>query len=115
MLTNLDRKIQQRLKLSPVEIAAFCQQWQIVEMSLFGSALGDEFRVDSDIDLLISFAPNARQGLLTLAKIKHDLEMRLGTHIDLVPKQSVENSDNWLRRDEILQTAYMPNKLRAII
>ena len=105
MLTNLDRTIQQRLKLSPREIAAFCQQGQIVEMSLFGSALGDEFRADSDIDLLISFAPNARQGLLTLARIKHELETRLGRQVDLVPKPSLENSDNWLRREEILQRA----------
>lgn len=105
MPTNLAHKIQKRLKLSPREIAAFCQQWQIVEMSLFGSVLRDEFRADSDIDLLVTFDPNARQGLLTLSRIKHDLETRLGRQVDIVPKVSIENSDNWLRREEILQTA----------
>lgn len=105
MVTNRDRKIQQRIKLSPTEIAVFCQQWQIVEMSLFSSVLDDEFRADSDIDFLVTFDLNARQGLLTLSRIKHDLEIRLERQIDIVPKVSVENSDNWLRREEILQTA----------
>ncbi|MFN9954583.1 MAG: nucleotidyltransferase family protein, partial [bacterium] len=57
MLTNLESRIQQRLGLSMSEIAKFCQQWQIVEMALFGSILGDQFREDSDIDILIKFAP----------------------------------------------------------
>jgi uncharacterized protein len=105
MLTDINPKIQQRLKLSLTEIADFCQQWQIAEMALFGSVLSDEFRAESDIDFLISFLPNARQGLLTLAKIKHELENRLGRQVDLVLKQSVETSENWLRRNDILQTA----------
>ena len=98
MLTNLDYTIKPRIKLSPTEIAACCQQWQILEMSLFGSELGDEFRDDSDIDLLVSFAPNAQQGLLTLSRIRHDLETWLERQVDVVPKVSIENSDNWIRR-----------------
>jgi predicted nucleotidyltransferase len=105
MLTNLESRIQQRLGLSMSEIAKFCQQWQIVEMALFGSILGDQFREDSDIDILIKFAPNARQGLLTLAKIKHELETRLRRTVDIALRESIENSENWIRRQEILGTA----------
>ena len=71
MLTQLNPQLQQRLGLSTSEITTFCQRWQITELSLFGSVLGNQFHPDSDIDILIRLAPNTRQGLLTLAKIKH--------------------------------------------
>lgn len=105
MLTNLEPIIQQRLGLSVSEIAKFCQQWQIVEIALFGLILKDEFRAESDIDILVKFSPNARQGLLTLAKIKYELETRLGRTVDIALRESVENSENWIRRQEILRTA----------
>ena len=105
MLTQLDTKIQQRLGLSAAEIAAFCQRWHIAEMALFGSILRENFRADSDIDFLIDFLPQAQQGLLTLAKIKHELEAFLERRADIALKQSIETSENWIRRNEILRTA----------
>jgi predicted nucleotidyltransferase len=105
MPLKLEPKLQDRLSLSLEEIAQLCQQWGITELALFGSVLSDQFNPDSDIDILIRFAPNARQGLLTLAKIKHDLETRIGRKVDLALKDSIETSENWIRRNEILQTA----------
>jgi uncharacterized protein len=105
MLTQLNPQLQQRLGLSAPEILAFCQRWHLSELSLFGSVLDDRFHPDSDIDILIRFAADSRQGLLTLAKIKHDLEARTGRVIDIAVKESVENSENWFRRNEILKTA----------
>jgi len=100
-----DRQIQQRLGLSAEQIADFCHKWNIIELSLFGSVLSDQFRPDSDIDILINFASNARQGLLTLAKLKHELEDKIGREVDVALKDSVENSENWIRRNDILTTA----------
>jgi len=105
ILAELNPKIQERLGLSLIEISTFCQRWEIVEMALFGSVLREDFQADSDIDILIKFAPTARQGLLTLAKIQHELETRFGRSVDIVIKQSIETSENWIRRPEILQTA----------
>jgi predicted nucleotidyltransferase len=105
ILADLNPKIQQRLGFSLIEISAFCQQWQIVEMALFGSVLREDFEVDSDIDILVKFSPKARQGLLTIAQIKHELEMRLKRPVDIAIKQSIETSENWIRRHEILETA----------
>jgi len=96
--------IQSRLGLSGQEISTFCQHWGITKMALFGSILRDDFREDSDIDLLLTFAPDARQGLLTLAKIKHQLESRLNRPVDLASEASIAASDNWIRRQEILST-----------
>lgn len=105
LLLDQNPTIQTRLGLSSQDVATFCQQWGITKMALFGSILRDDFRADSDIDLLITFAPDARQGLLTLAKIKHELESRLQRPIDLVPEASIQMSDNWIRQRDILSTA----------
>lgn len=105
MLTQFNSQLQQRLGLSMPEIAVICQRWQITELSLFGSVLGNQFHSDSDVDILIRFAPNTRQGLLTLAKIKHDLEASTGRVVDIALKEAIEDSENWIRRNEILKTA----------
>jgi uncharacterized protein len=105
MSKQLNPQLQERLGLSMSEILAFCQRWNLAELSLFGSVLGDQFHANSDIDILIRFAANSRQGLLTLAKIKHDLEASTGRVVDIALKESVENSENWIRRKEILNTA----------
>lgn len=105
MLLNLDLQLQQRLGISTEEIIQLCQRWNITELALFGSVLSDQFNPSSDIDILVHFAPEARQGLLTLAKIKHELEASTGREVDIALKESVENSENWMRRNEILKTA----------
>lgn len=97
--------IQTRLGLTSQEIVNFCQHWGITRLALFGSILRDDFQDDSDVDFLVTFDSNARQGLLTLAKMKHELESRLNRSIDLIPEASVQMSDNWIRQQEILGTA----------
>jgi predicted nucleotidyltransferase len=101
----LDLEFERRLGLPLLKIIAFCQHWHISEPALFGSILREDFRPNSDIDLLIQFAPQAPQGLLTQAKIKHELEACSNRKIDIAIKESVENSSNIFRRDEILNTA----------
>lgn len=61
-------------------------------MAIFGSVLRADYNKDSDIDLLIAFLPEARQGLLTLAKIRHELEALLHKPVDVVVKESIEES-----------------------
>ena len=105
MLTQLNPQLQQRLGLSMPKIATFYQRWHITELSLFGSVLGNQFHPDSDIDILIRLAPNTRQGLLTLARIKHDLEASTGRVVDIALKEAIEDSESWIRREDILKTA----------
>ena len=87
------------------EMAAFCRRWKIVELSLFGSALRGDFRSDSDIDLLVRFAPDARWSLFDHAQMELELMARLGREVDLLSRSAVERSANWIRREEILGTA----------
>jgi uncharacterized protein len=93
------------IQLSEEKLVDFCQRWKVSELALFGSVLRDDFRPDSDIDVLITFAPDAKRGLMTLAKMKYELEDLLGREVDLVSKYAIETSHNWIRRNEILGTA----------
>ncbi len=105
MLLLSKDQIEQRLGISLNQLSDLCQQWGIREMALFGSILRDDFNQDSDIDFLISFEPSASQGLLTLSKIKSQLETLLDYPVDIAIKDSINHSDNWIRRQEILTTA----------
>jgi hypothetical protein len=86
-------------------IPEFCQRWKIEELYLFGSVLRDDFRPDSDIDVMVRFKVDAAWGLLEFVQMKHELETLLGREVDLVTKTSIEQSSNWIRRKEILDTA----------
>ncbi len=97
--------IPHHLALPHDALEAFCQHWKITALSLFGSVLRDDFRPDSDVDVLVSFAPESRWSLLDLARIQRELETILARNVDLVTRSSVENSHNWIRREAILSTA----------
>ena len=87
------------------ELAAFCQRWQVTELALFGSALREDFGPDSDVDLLVTFAPGAGHSLFDLAAMEEELEEMLGRKVDLVSRRGVERSQNWIRRKAILGSA----------
>ena len=92
------------IQLPEDKLVEFCQRWKVSELALFGSVLRDDFRPDSDVDVLITFAPDAKRGLMTLAKMKYELENLLEREVDLVSKYAIETSHNWIRRNEILGT-----------
>jgi hypothetical protein len=87
------------------EIVAFCDRWKITEFALFGSILRDDFRPDSDVDVLVTFAPDAKWGLFKLVEMQQELETLVGRDVDLIERKAIECSHNWLRRREILGTA----------
>jgi uncharacterized protein len=86
------------------KIAEFCDQWQVNEFSLFGSVLRADFRSDSDIDVLIDFDNQAKPTLFDLVDMEEQLQGIFHRDIDLVTRQGIENSDNYLRRQAILST-----------
>jgi uncharacterized protein len=87
----------------PMElIEAFCHKWKLSELSLFGSVLRDDFRPDSDIDVLVSFQPGAGMTFEGFLDMREELgEIFGGRSIDLVEKCLVRNP---FRRHEILTT-----------
>jgi hypothetical protein len=79
----------------------FCRRWKIDELSLFGSVLRDDFGPDSDVDVLVSFSPNAPWHLMHLVEMREELEQIFGRDVDLVEKGALRNP---FRKHEILTT-----------
>ncbi len=90
-----------QLEASADSLAGFCRKWKIKELSLFGSVLREDFRPDSDIDVLVTFAPEARWSLLDLPRMQDELSRILGRTADLVDIKGLRNP---FRRREILAT-----------
>lgn len=90
-----------RILIDRQQIAAFCSRWQITELSLFGSVLRDDFRPESDVDVLVVFAPEAAIGFLALGTMRRELTAILGRPVDLVPKEGLKP----LIRNEVLGSA----------
>jgi predicted nucleotidyltransferase len=83
------------------EIAAFCQRWRIRELAIFGSALRDDFRPDSDVDVLVVFEPGMRIGLIGFARMENELSHILKRRVDL----NTPNSLSRRFRGEVLPEA----------
>ena len=96
--------VKERLQASPSQIADFCQRWNIIELALFGSILRDDFRPDSDIDILASFAPNTCWNLFDFIQMQEQLETMLGRDVDFTHKQQIKNP---FSRAAILETCHI--------
>lgn len=86
------------------QIAAFCLKWQIVEFELFGSVLRDDFRPDSDVDVLVTFASSSRWSLFDLVHMEDELKEMFARDVDLVERPVLEKSENYIRRRNILSS-----------
>lgn len=87
------------------DLQDFAQRWHIAELSLFGSVLRDDFGAESDVDVLVDFAPPNNYSLGVLLDMKEELEGLLQRPVDLVVKSVVEQDENPYRRREILNSA----------
>jgi len=89
------------LHIPSEELSHFCQRYQVRELALFGSTLGQDYGPDSDVDLLVSFEPEARVTFSTLARMQRELEALLGRPVDLIPKDGLKP----VIRNQVLATA----------
>jgi len=94
-----------RIKIPKTELADFCKRWNIAEFALFGSVLSPEFRPDSDVDVLVAFAPQAHINLFDMVHMQDELKSLFGRDVDIISRRGVEHSRNYLRRKRILESA----------
>jgi len=92
-MNNIREKIEHRLGVSLDKIFLFCQRFKIKELAVFGSILRNDFTIDSDIDFLVTLSSEI------------ELKNLVNRDIDIIFKDSLKNSSNWLRKKEILTTA----------
>ncbi|MCC7387152.1 MAG: nucleotidyltransferase domain-containing protein [Phycisphaerales bacterium] len=87
------------ISIPEARIAEFCRKWRIAEFSLFGSVLRDDFRPDSDVDVLVAFEPDATPQLEAWLDMLDELKAIFGREVDLVEKRLLQNP---FRRHHIL-------------
>jgi uncharacterized protein len=102
---QLNPKLQARLNVTPTQLTQFCQRWHVAELALFGSVLRDDFNADSDVDLLVTYQQTAKRGLFEKIHMTEELQSLLQRKVDLVSRKAIEQSQNWMRRQNILSSA----------
>ena len=93
------------MEIPKAKLMEFCRRWNISELALFGSVLRADFRPDSDVDVLVSFAPQAQVTLFDMARMQDELKDIFKRDVDLISKRGLEHSRNYLRRKQILDSA----------
>ena len=96
---------QKNIELPAEKVVEFCRRWRITEFALFGSVLRDDFTPDSDVDVLVTFAPDAEWSLFHHVGMQDELKRLLGRSVDLVSRRGLERSRNYIRRKAILNSA----------
>jgi predicted nucleotidyltransferase len=94
-----------KLKFNRKRLGHFCRQSGIARLELFGSALRDDFRPESDVDLLATLSAEAHPTLLDWADMQEKLAELFGRRVDLVSRRALERSRNAYRKASILSTA----------
>ena len=94
--------IKAKINLPSQKIVEFCKKNHIVKLSLFGSVLRDDFRMDSDIDFLVEFEPGKAPGLISYCRMERELAGIIGYQkVDLRTPQELSK----YFRDEVLAQA----------
>lgn len=91
-----------QIEIPQEKIAAFCRKWKVRELSLFGSVLREDFRPESDVDVLVSFAQDAPWSLFDIVNMRDELAEIFGRKVDLVEREAVEQGSNPFRKRHIL-------------
>jgi len=73
----------ERVKLSKEQIAEFCRKNHINKLAFFGSILRDDFRPDSDVDVLVTFDRSVPITLFDIAGMEIELTEMIGRKVDL--------------------------------
>jgi predicted nucleotidyltransferase len=84
------------------ELVDFCQRWKVAEVALFGAVLRDDFRPDSGVDVLVTFAAEGRWSHFDLINMQNELEQIFEHKVELVERSALEQSPNSIRRKHIL-------------
>ena len=73
-----DHSFRARIDVDPRRIEKFCQEYRIRKLALFGSVLRDDFRPDSDVDVLVEFEPDQSPGFFGIVRMERELSSIFG-------------------------------------
>jgi len=93
-----------RIPIERDKLSAFCRKWRIAQFSLFGSVLRGDFGPDSDVDVLVSFDGGVSPTLDDYLVMERELQAIFGRPVDLVRREVVEQTENWIHKQNILRS-----------
>ncbi len=94
-----------RIHIPRKSLRAFCARWRIAEFSLFGSVLRDDFSVESDVDVLVTFEDDVSWSVFDHFQMERELSALLGHRAEIVSRRALEEGGNWIIRRSILESA----------
>jgi len=80
-----------QISIDRSRIEGFCRKWKVSEFAFFGSVLREDFRPDSDVDVLVTFANDSHWSLLDIVDMMDELKVIFGRKVDLVEKDAIRN------------------------
>ncbi len=93
------------LDYDPEALRIFCEKWGVAELAVFGSVLRDDFRPDSDIDFLVTWAPGVKRTWRDIWAMKEELAGLFRRDAGIAQRHVVEADFNEIRRRTILESA----------
>lgn len=97
------RTVTAHLHVNMERLAEFSERNRVSELAVFGSALREDFTPDSDVDILITFLPDAEVSLFDLVDMADELSCIVGRRVDLVPKHGLKPQI----RQPVLESAHI--------
>jgi uncharacterized protein len=92
--------VRHNIEIDMDALAEICRRYYVRELSLFGSVLRDDFREDSDVDVMVDYQPEARVSLFAMSDLRYELMELFGREVDLVSKRGLRRG----YREHILST-----------
>lgn len=99
-----DLPISPHIQINRSKIEDFCRKWRTAELSFFSSVSRDDFRPDSDVDILVTFETSAPWDVFDHIHMEEELAGLFGRKVELVERQAVEASQNYIRKTHILRS-----------
>ena len=96
--------VKQGIQLDTSEVKEFCSKWKICELSVFGSILREDFRPDSEVDLLVQHEEDANWDLFDQIHMQDELTALIGRDLYILDQEGVESSNDHFLRTEIFTT-----------
>ena len=84
-------QIHPRLPVTAEQLADFCRRHHVIEFALFGSVTREDYRPDSDIDVMLAYGPDAVRGIHEYLDIKEELAAMFGRDVDVMTKGPIAN------------------------
>jgi predicted nucleotidyltransferase len=87
--------------LNYIDVIRLCKKYNIIELSIFGSSIREDFTQNSDVDILVSFKQNSKTTLFDIMELEKEFSRLLNREVDIVEKESLKNP---IRKNRILST-----------